>query len=351
MLRTTCWNCGARLTRPVCQMCGSAQPPDTMEQDPAERPVVRQAQQPMRPTSPGAGVSGSGGLPGYGRGGQISNRSGSRSFQGGYGPRGPYEGGYAQPGPYEDSYGQRGAYEGSYAPDVPDQQVDRWGYEPRRPSQSAGAPPYVPGGPRQPPSAPPYVPRGHPQRAWSEDQPPQVWADQALWPQPAAPALAHQSAQPRGPEALAVPLATLGGVIGGVISAAIWAVILDMTRYNFWYIAFLLGVIVGFGVALGARGYHDIGLSLYAGALGVLTYCLALYFRLSLLESHVLGSGLNFFALSLDDFLNRLGDYLLLNPINFVNFVTVPMAAMGMAYKYINRGRDGISHSKNPSTF
>ena len=136
-----------------------------------------------------------------------------------------------------------------------------------------------------------------------------------------------------------MPLAAVGGLVGGIVSAALWALILDATRINFSYLAFLLGIAVGFGVALGARGHHDIGLSLFAGALGVLSFCLALYFRLSLAESHVLGDGTNFFALSLDDFLNQLGDYLTLNPINFLNFLLVPAAAMGMAYKFISRGR------------
>ncbi len=138
-------------------------------------------------------------------------------------------------------------------------------------------------------------------------------------------------------------LATLGGGLAGIISAAIWAVVLNATGINFSYVAFLLGIVVGLGVALGARGYHDIGLSLFAGALGILSFCLALYFRLSLAESHALGQGTNLFALSLNDFLNNVGDYLANNPINYLNFVLVPIAAMGVAYRYINRGRDGVS--------
>jgi hypothetical protein len=106
-------------------------------------------------------------------------------------------------------------------------------------------------------------------------------------------------------------------------------------------IAFALGIIVGLGVALGARGHHDIGLSLFAGALGILTCCLALYFRLSLLEGHLRHETANFLALSLEGFSNLVGGYLVSSPLNFINFVMIPLAAIGTAYRYINRGRDG----------
>ncbi|HEX6777896.1 MAG TPA: hypothetical protein VF099_06815, partial [Ktedonobacterales bacterium] len=88
-----------------------------------------------------------------------------------------------------------------------------------------------------------------------------------------------------------------------------------------------------------ARGHHDIGLSLFAGGLSLLVFFLAMYFRLSLEYSHVVGEHGNFFALSFDDYMNVLGDYITAVPINFLNFVLVPIAAMGTAYKYINRGR------------
>jgi hypothetical protein len=216
-------------------------------------------------------------------------------------------------------YGQRESYEESYAPDAPNQPPDARSYGMRGVSLSRGAPPYIPGGP------------------------PQSTYPAMIGPQPMEPVSAAPVAQSSVPEALSVPLATLGGLIGGIVSAAIWAIILETTRINFSYVAFLLGIVVGLGVALGARGHHDIGLSLFAGALGIFAYCLALYFRLGLGESHASGGGLNFFALSLNDFSNIVGDYLVLNPINFLNFVLVPLAAMGTAYRYINRGRDRVS--------
>lgn len=270
MLRTNCWNCGARLNGSQCQMCGAAQ------QSAADQPVERQAPGAFRPASQGAGAYIPGRQPQY------------------------------VPGdlPEIDWYGQSAPYEGQYAPDAPGQQPGISSYGMSELSLSSGAPPYVPGAQ---PVAPPPV------------------------------------AQSRTWEALSVPLATLGGLTGGIIAAAFWALFLHTLGISFPYASFLLGVAVGFGVALGARGHHDIGLSLFAGVLGLLSFCLTLYFRLSLAESHLLGEGINFFALSLNDFSNTLGDYLVHNPFNFLNFGLVPMTAMGMAYRRINRGRDGAS--------
>lgn len=284
MMMTTCWNCGARLSGPTCQMCGAVQAPQAGQPSgPAGQPVVSQASMSVRPPS-GAHPYAPEGRPGYGPDGQ--------SGLGAYAQRDPYQ----QSGmPGSDFY--------------------------QRPPISGYA---MPGERR-------YVPGGQPQ----DIPPPPLWEPQAF-----APASAPVIETPSGwSEALSVPLALLGGLATGVVGAAIWAFILDSTHHYFTYLAFLLGIVVGFGVALGARGHHDIELSLFAGALSLFVYFLALYFRLSLAESHILGESANLFALSLDDFVNGLGDYLVANLINFLNFVLVPMAAMGTAYKYINRGR------------
>lgn len=161
-----------------------------------------------------------------------------------------------------------------------------------------------------------------------------------MGPQPYGPPMGPaMQAQPKGPEALAVPLALLGGLAFGVVGAAIWGFLVDATQHNFSYLAFVLGILVGLGVALGARGHHDIGLSLFAGGLSLLVFFLAMYFRLSLDYSHVVGENTNFFALSFDDYINSVGDYMTAVPINFLNLVLVPLAAMGTAYRYITRGR------------
>ncbi len=149
--------------------------------------------------------------------------------------------------------------------------------------------------------------------------------------------------QPGGYGALAWVLGTLGGLVGGAIGAALWAVILNLTRVNISYLAIGLGFLVGVGVALGARGRFDIGLSLFSGVLGLVSFFLALYFRLSLALSSQESSTMpftlslkGFFTLSLNDFLTVLGSYLERNPINFLYFVLIPLVAMGTAYRYIN---------------
>lgn len=294
MLRTHCWNCGARVSGRRCQMCGAAQSNDAAEQMPPP------AAGPARPVAWGNGAYGPNRARQYVPGGPPGERK--------YVPGG-------QPGEW---YRHMEPEEEGYAPGTPDEPMGiARGYGMRGLALSPGAPGYVPGG--RPPNL--YPEMEHPLAA--EPAPP--------------PAPASLS------EALSVPLATLGGVVAGIICAALWAVLLIGTQRFFVYLAFLLGIGVGLGVALGARGHHDIGLSLFAGALGIFSYCLALYFALSLDASHLLQGGFNFFALSLNDFSNILGDFLERNPINFVNFVLVPLAAMGTAYKYINRGRDGIS--------
>ena len=300
-MTTLCWNCGARLNGQKCQMCGAMQtseaapPPPPSYSGPAGQPVVRQASMSVRPPSNAPSYE-SNEQPGY-------YRPGGHPDMGRYSQNGPYQ----QPGMPEGGYYQQPGY---------------------------GSQPYQAPGERR------YVPGGQPQ-----DVPPAP----VMGPQQYGPAMSSQQygsamgpvmqAQPQGSEALAVPLALVGGLVGGVVGAALWAFILDLTHINFTYLAFVLGIIVGLGVALGARGHNDIGLSLFAGVLGLFSFFLALYFRLSLAESHVLGENANLFALSLNDFSNMLGDYLTANPINFLNFALVPLAAMGTAYRYITRGR------------
>jgi hypothetical protein len=279
MLRTNCWNCGARVNGLHCQMCGAMQGRQADEQA---------APQPPRPPRPAA--------------------------PGGYGPNSAQK--YV-PGGQPGEWYRHIEPEEEYAPGPPDQDIDiAKSYGMRGFALSPGAPGYVPGG--KPPSLYPEM----------------------LAPEPLDPA---PSVGSRVAEALSVPLATLRGGIAGIICAALWAALLIGTQRFFTYLAFLLGIGVGLGVALGARGHHDIGLSLFAGLLGVLSYCLGLYFAISLDTSQLHHAGINFFALSLNDFSNVVGDFLELNPINFINFVLVPLAAMGTAYKFINRGRDGVS--------
>src|SRR5690348_16165320 len=186
MLRTTCWNCGARLSGPRCQMCGAAQ------NGPGDQPGEQQAARATYPSSPDMGA-------------YVPNRQ-PRYIPGGQ----PGMGWYGQRESYEEPY------EESYAPNAPDQPPDVRSYGMRGLSLSRGVSPYIPGGPPQP---------SYPAM---------------LDPQPMEPAPVARSSVS---EALSVPLATLGGLIAGIVSAAIWAVMLDTTRINFAYVAFLLGIV------------------------------------------------------------------------------------------------------------
>ena len=300
-MTTLCWNCGARLNGQKCQMCGAMQtpeagpPPPPPYSGPAGQPVVRQASMSVRPPS-SAPFYESNGQPGY-------DRPGGQPDRGSYSPYGPSQ--------------QAGMPGGGY--------YQQPGYG-NQPYQMPGERRYVPGG--QPQDVPPVQMMG-----------PQQYGP-AMGLQPYGPAMGPaMQAQSSRAEALSVPLGVVGGLVGSVIGAIIWAFVLDLTHINFWYLGFALGFFVGFGVALGAGGHNDIGLSLFAGALGLFSFFLALYFRLSLEESHLLSENANLFALSFNDFPDVLGEYLKLNPFNYINFVLVPLVAAGAAYRYINRGR------------
>jgi hypothetical protein len=273
-MMTTCWNCGARLSGPTCQMCGAVQAPQAGQPSgPAGQPVVSQASMSVRPTS--------GGQPGY--------PPGEQPGMGGYPQNGPYQ----QPGMPGSGVYQQPAYGMS------------------QPYQTPGAQPYVPGG-----------------------QPQGALPGQMMGPQPFAPAMRPApTSQPSFMAAL--PLALVGGLVGGVIGALIWAFLLQITSYNIYFVyAIGLGFLVGLGVAFGGRGRFHLALAVLAGALGLFSVFLALYFRLGLAVSDVLGQGLNPFALPLGDYFDVLKLYLHDNPINYLYFVLTPFVAIGSCYRF-----------------
>ena len=96
----------------------------------------------------------------------------------------------------------------------------------------------------------------------------------------------------------------------------------------------LLGILVGGGVLLGARGQRNhIVLAVLAAVLGLFSFFLALYFRVSLAYADALGSGMNV-ALPIGDFFDGLmGDYLQTNPINYIFFLVVPLIAGITAFR------------------
>jgi hypothetical protein len=74
------------------------------------------------------------------------------------------------------------------------------------------------------------------------------------------------------------PLAVLGGLVGTLVSAAIWAAIVVVTNYEVGYVAILVGFLTGFGVKLGARKARGKELQILAAALSVVGLAAAKYF-------------------------------------------------------------------------
>ena len=84
---------------------------------------------------------------------------------------------------------------------------------------------------------------------------------------------------------------------------------------------------------LGSRGQRNILLAGLAAVLGLFSFFLALYFRLSLAYAGVLGLGMNVGALPFGDFFDTLKLYLQDNPINYIYFVVVPLIAGATAFR------------------
>jgi hypothetical protein len=221
---------------------------------------------------------------------------------------------------------------GSQYPYSPAGQASGWQTQQAAPGQASGwqAQPSMPGqagwqGSQQP---------GYPQQGYQ--QPSAEQQRQAyLGMQPAAPAVSRKA----GLDPMALLLGLAGGVVGGIIGAIIWAFILQLTKTNISFIAVGLGFLVGLGVLLGARGQRHLVLAVLAGVLGLLSFFLALYFRLSLALADVLGQGTSLFALPFGDFSDILKLYLQDNPINYLYFVLVPLIAAGTAFGGLNRSR------------
>ncbi len=300
-----CWNCGATLKGPKCQMCGAAQTASGASgAAPGGQPIVSQASMSVRPPQPPANsVYQPGGqyppaaqpgawqnqptvqgqAPGWQ--GQATIQSQAPGWQGYQQPQG-----YAQPQGYpQPGYQQPMSSAASYQQSMP----GAAGYQQPMPG---------PAGYQQPMPGPAYGAYG-----------------------PAAPVF-QPVARARGPsQAQSLLLAALGGLVGGIIGAIIWAFVLQLTKTNISYVAIGLGFLVGLGVMLGARGRFHVLLLVLAGVLGLLAFFLALYFRLSLLIS---GEGNNLFALPLGNFFSVLGQYLQDNPINYIYFAAVPLIAI-----------------------
>jgi hypothetical protein len=203
----------------------------------------------------------------------------------------------------------------------------------------AGAPggPYPPAG--QASGWQGYQPPGYQQQGYQQPgyQPPSAYQQQQayLGTPPASPAIGQQG----GLDPMGLVLGLAGGLVGGIVGAIIWAFFLQLTKTNFTFLALGLGFLVGLGVLLGARGQRHIVLAVLAGVLGLLSFFLALYFRLSLALADILGEGNSLFALPFGDFFDVLKLYLQDNAINYLYFVLVPLIAAGTAFGGLNQRR------------
>lgn len=184
---------------------------------------------------------------------------------------------------------------------------------------------------RQPTETPRYVPGGQPQSV-----PPYHVQ------KPEPPAIEEPAQKP---DAWTVPQALLGGLVAAVFGAAVWACMVGIAWDNTsalelgCSVALALGLLVGGGVAFGAQGHYPIRLSLFSGMLGIISFFLAMYFRLSLDLSATLGEGMNFFAVPFVGYFNLLALQLFFSPIEIGYFLLVPLVSIGAAYFFIMRKR------------
>lgn len=71
---------------------------------------------------------------------------------------------------------------------------------------------------------------------------------------------------------------TIGGVLAAVVAGALWAIIVRLTDYEIGFMAWGLGLAVGVGVALFARGRRGRGLQIVAVLASVFGIVVAKYF-------------------------------------------------------------------------
>ncbi len=297
MAIATCWNCGAGLNGPRCQWCGAAQTPEAA-QGSSSRASAPQA--PASSYGPGASA------------GQLTGWQNQRTIAS------QPEGWQASPTiPGQMSGWQAQPPAQGYQQPMPGQPGD-WQAQPTMASQPGGwqasqaAPGQMGGWQSQP------LQGYQPSPGYQQPMPGPVYPGM----QPAA-----SAARPKArSDAASLLLGLVGGLIGGIIGALIWAAILNATNFNISYIAIGLGILVGYGVALGTHGQVTTLPVILAGVLGLLAFFLALYFRVSYWE------GYGFAGLPLGDFTSAMGDYLQANPLNYLYFVLVPLMAAGAAY-------------------
>jgi hypothetical protein len=98
----------------------------------------------------------------------------------------------------------------------------------------------------------------------------------------------------------------IAGTIGGVVGAAIWAGITYSTNYEIGWIAWGIGVLVGFAVRVAAGDSDGFGPGIVAAVIAVLSICGGKYAANALLVNHAMGQMATDLKVTDDDMVHSL---------------------------------------------
>ena len=73
------------------------------------------------------------------------------------------------------------------------------------------------------------------------------------------------------------PIAAIGAILGGIVGALAWWGLTVLTKIGFGLVAVVIGLLVGHGTLLFARGKRSVGLQVMAVAVGALSFLVAVY--------------------------------------------------------------------------
>ena len=78
-------------------------------------------------------------------------------------------------------------------------------------------------------------------------------------------------------EGINYPIAAIGAILGGTVGALAWWGLTVLTQIGFGLVAVVIGLLVGHGTLLFARGKRSFGLQVIAVAVGALSFLVAVY--------------------------------------------------------------------------
>jgi hypothetical protein len=81
----------------------------------------------------------------------------------------------------------------------------------------------------------------------------------------------------QGVDSVNYPMAALGAILGGTVGALAWWGLTVLTRTGFGLVAVVIGLLVGLGTVLFARGKRSVGLQALSLLTGVLSFLVAVY--------------------------------------------------------------------------